>query len=421
MTTTLTHVVWEWENSTQKNIGTIKSSTWLKVLQELPSSLSRISYQFEETESSEEISFEEFLSKYWIDREAFEWLKTENVWENSLLEIYKTHNFLKARLSKAKNKLNENWFELDELMKALMKRLVDQILEAWNWQRKLKNGTVAWLSKYSSEWYAFIKVPYYAFACANVSLNIVKVKDKSWVEHSLREVDDMLNSHNDEWWLFLPNSMWVSACLMTKNNKWEIVFIAQERNNATTLSQNPNKFIASASWWVPVAIFDRHNDLWALNHAMWDEVKEELWVKPAHSSLTEDEIKWAVTQNISQILSWNEEYQRIWILWETLSEEWKKILWRELWLDANLLPTALVFEEHRRNPEFVFLWKVWFTLEEVIEHWKNAEDKDESLSIRWFTLEEIHQELERRKNWWEKQIDDHFFMSFIWYLTTISK
>ena len=101
-------------------------------------------------------------------------------------------------------------------------------------------------------------------------------------------------------------------------------------------------------------------------------------------------------------------------------KEWLKILWRELWLDANLLPWALVFEEKRRNPEFVFIWQVWFTLEEVIKHWENAEDKDESLSIRWFTLSEIYQEIERRKNWWEKQIDDHFFMSFIWYLMKIS-
>ena len=97
------------------------------------------------------------MKKYSIDKKAFDWLKTENVWENSLLEIYKTHNFLRARLSKAENKLRENGFELDDLMEALMKRLVNQIIEAWNWQRKLKNWTVAWLSKYSSEWYTLWK------------------------------------------------------------------------------------------------------------------------------------------------------------------------------------------------------------------------------------------------------------------------
>lgn len=411
--------VWEWNNNTQKNINTIKESSWLRVLQELPSNLSSIPYQFEDIEDLEEMSFEEFLSKYSIDKKAFDWLKTENVWENSLLEIYKTHNFLRARLSKAENKLRENGFELDDLMEALMKRLVNQIIEAWNWQRKLKNGTVAWLSKYSSEWYTFMKVPYYAFACANVSLDIVKVRNKDWKEYSLREVDDLLGSNNDEWWLLLPNSIWVSACLMTKNEKWEIVFVAQERNNASTLTQR-SKFIASASWAVWISTFESFKDLSALNHAAWEEVREELWVSPIHSSLTEDEIKWAVTQNVSQVLWWNEDYRRIWVLWETLKKEWLNILWRELWLDANLLPWALVFEEKRRNPEFVFIWQVWFTLEEVIEHWENAEDKDESLSIGWFTLSEIYQEIERRKNWWEKQIDDHFFMSFIWYLMKIS-
>ena len=214
------------------------------------------------------------MKKYSIDKKAFDWLKTENVWENSLLEIYKTHNFLRARLSKAENKLRENGFELDDLMEALMKRLVNQIIEAWNWQRKLKNWTVAWLSKYSSEWYTFMKVPYYAFACANVSLDIVKVKNNDWKEYSLREIDDLLGSNNDEWWLFLPNSIWVSACLMTRNKSWEIVFIAQERNNASTLTQR-SKFIASASWAVWVSTFESFKDLSALNHAAWEEVRED--------------------------------------------------------------------------------------------------------------------------------------------------
>lgn len=421
MITILRDTALEGENDTQKNIDIIQNSAGFQILQKLPSNLSSISYQFEASEIVEEISFEEFLSKYSINKNDFQSLKTENVWENSLFEIYKTHNFLRARLYKAENKLRENWFELSDLMEALIQRLVTQIIEAWNWQRKLKNGTVVWLSRYSNEWYTFAKVPYYAFACANVSLDIVKIRNTNWNEYSLRELDNMLDSRNDENWLLLPNSIWVSACLMTKNEKWDIVFIAQERNNATTLSQNVNKFIASASWGVPVSIFDKHRNLWALNDAMWDEVREELWVSPIHSLLTQDEVKWLVRQHVAQILSWKEQYIKISILWETLNNEWKKILWRELWLDANLLPVALVFKELRRNPEFIFIWKVWLTLEEVIEHWKNAEDKDESLSVRWFTLDEIQEELERRKDWYEKQIDDHFFMSFLWYLMTISK
>jgi hypothetical protein len=57
----------------------------------------------------------------------------------------------------------------------------------------------------------------------------------------------MLGSRNDVGGLFLPNSMGVSASLMTTNEKGEIVFIAQERNNATTLTQNISRYIASAS------------------------------------------------------------------------------------------------------------------------------------------------------------------------------
>lgn len=54
--------VWEWNNNTQENINTIKGSSWLRVLQELPSNLSSISYQFEDIEGLEEMSFEEIFN-----------------------------------------------------------------------------------------------------------------------------------------------------------------------------------------------------------------------------------------------------------------------------------------------------------------------------------------------------------------------
>lgn len=101
-----------------------------------------------------------------------------------------------------------------------------------------------------------MKVPYYAFACTNVSLDVVRVKNRDGQEFSLREIDDMMNSRNDDDGLFLPNSMGVSASLMTTNEKGEMVFIAQERNNATTLTQRA-KLVSSASGAVDYSVFSQ--------------------------------------------------------------------------------------------------------------------------------------------------------------------
>jgi hypothetical protein len=154
------------------------------------------------------------------------------------------------------------------------------------------------------------------------------------------------------------------------------VFIAQERNNATTLTQNISRYIASASWAVDYSTFSQGNDLDMLHHAVGAEVEEELWVNPIRSRLSKETIHARTKWWVEGILEGKNEYQRIHALWDILSQEWMQILGRELWLDANLLPAALVMEEKRRNPEFIFLWRAGYSIEEIKKFWEHAESKD---------------------------------------------
>lgn len=397
-------------------IDFIWESAGITVLQELPADLSKISYIFEE-EDDALLDESEFFWKFPFLKEVdFTWLNPENVGENPLLEIMKTYYFLSNRFERAKEKFEKRNFDMDTVLTALIRMLASQVIEAWKGKRKLKNGTVVGLSQFSEHQYTFMKVPYYAFACTNVSLDTVKIQDRNGKEFSLRQIDDLMEWKNDIWGVFLPNSMGVSASLMTTNEKWEMVFIAQERNNATTLTQNKSRYIASASGAVDYSVFSLWTGLDILHDAVGAEVEEELWVNPIRSQLTKETIHARTKWWVEGILEGRSEYQKIHALWDILNQEWMQILGRELWLDANLLPAALVMEEKRRNPEFIFLWRAGYSIEEIRKFWEHAESKDESLSIRWITFQDIVTELERRKNWWENMIDNHFFMSYIGFL-----
>lgn len=395
----------------QKNAG-------IKIMRDFPTGLSNISFHFENNVDTPMLSFEQFLETYnFIQPAEFDNLNTDNVWENSLLEVYKTYNFLVWKFNTAKEKLEKNWFEIDALLESVLKRLVCQLIEAGNGKRKLKNWEVVWLSSYSENHFVFNKVPYYAFASTNVSLDSVFVQNShDGKEYSLREIDDILGSKNDTGGLFLPNSLWVSVSLITMDKNGNTIFISQERNNSATLSQNNAKYIASASWAVDYELFSWWGTLGLLHTSIDAEIQEELWINSVQSSLTQDWIINHTKLNIWWVVAQGDNYNKINIVWSLLHQEGFEILWRELWLEANLLPAALVMEDKRRNPEFIFLWKVWYTIENIRKSWEKAKSKDESLSIKWISYEEILEELENRKNWWEKKIDDHFFMSYIWFL-----
>lgn len=409
------------ENS--RNIDLIKKTAWVKLLQELPNDLSKISFSFEEINEKVQVSFESFLSKFdFIDKEKFSLLKVENVWENSLLEIYKTYNFLINKFNESKNKLNDIWFSLDVLLYEIIKRLCYQVIEAWEGTRKLKNWNVVWLLKYNTNHFIFNKTPYYAFASTNVSLDFIKILNKKDSKiYSLREIDDLLNSKDDTGWLFLPNSLGVSINLITTDSDNNNIFISQERNNSSTLSQNSAKYIASASWAVDYNLFTNEWKLTTITEAIHSEIIEELWIDSINSKINKETLISKTKKNTDSILNNDLNYRKIQILSNLLKEEWYEILWRELWLEANILPWALVMEEKRRNPEFTFLWKIWYNLDEIKKSWENASSKEESLSIKWITFDEIKKELDNREKWLEKTIDDHFFMSYLWYLIKLEE
>ena len=372
-----------------------------------------------ETKEIESLSYEEFIEYFEIDESEFKDLNKDNVWEEPLMEIFKTLKFLLSHFNESREEIENLWINFKEFINSIINRLKQQVIEAGNSKRKLKNWTVVWLSKFSNEWFEFKAIPYYAFACTNVSLDQVKVKNIDWIELTLRQIDTLLWSKNNSWELFLPNSLWVSVCLTSHNEAWDIVFVSQERNNATTLSQNPFKFIASASWWIPYKLVQ---DWHRLHSAIKDEIQEELWLESAN--LLPDEVVnwfknqiWWVIENKYNVINAK----------NVLLQALRYRISKELWVTDNknmyswTIWVALVMEEARRNPEIVFISHTDLSLEEIKESWAKSKDKDESLNIAWITIEQIEKDLELRRNWKSPIIDNHFYMSFLWYEIFINK
>ncbi len=353
------------------------------------------------------LNYEEFINKFWIQKNDFNELKKENVWEKPLVEIFKTYEFLYSKFYNAKTDLEYLNIDFETFLEAIIDRLIFQVKEAWNGDRILKNWIVVWISKYNNEWFEFIKVPYYAFACTNVSLDEVKINDKNWDELSLRQIDSRLWGKSKNWDFFLPNSLWVSVCMYTKNNEWNIEFVSQERNNKKVLSENKSNFIASASWWVPISILEWKNIKSWLIKQMNNEIQEEIWL---NSKIIDNIILWDLNNN--DIDNW------IKIIWDWIITWLKKIIKNELWNEdfSWLIPVWLVIEEKRRNPEVIFIAATDKSINYIKSKWEQAKDKDESLSIKWITLNEIIEDLERRKKWKNPKIDNHFYMSFLWFI-----
>ncbi len=398
----------EVKNSINSEINKVQDLCWFELIKEFWDDMDKYPMRIHEMKSQNTISLEDFTKKFNINQKRFTNLKEENIWPNPIEEMRKTYSFLKEKFETSKKDLESIGVDYDEFIKAIIKRLEEQLIEAGSSERKLKNGTVIWLSKFSEEWFDFIRVPYFAFASTCVSLDLVKVKNKDWEELTLREIDTLLGSKNSAWEFFLPNSLWVSVCMSSSDKNWNPVFISQERNNATTLTQNQNKYIASASWWVPAKLLENWDNL---NTAINKEIEEELWLNSVNLRQKE------VSEKARNILNKDPHNIIMWVK-SVLSSALKDRITNEISNVKNswTIPMALVMEEARRNPEIVFISNVDSTLEEIQESWKNAEDKNESLSIKWITLDEIEKDLKLRENRKQPIIDDHFYMSYFGFL-----
>ncbi len=182
-----------------------------------------------------------------------------------------------------------------------------------------------------------------------------------------------------------------------------LVFISQERNNQKVLSQNPYRFISSASGGVPADVLDNHHIYKAIN----TEIEEELWFSAAQTKREK------FREQFLRILE-NENHNIFMGLSQALSNEVKDDISqiKSSWM----LSVALVFWEERRNPEIIFIANTNNAIWDIQKSWQNAEDKEESLSIKWITPEEIETDLKGRESWKEPTIDNHFYMSYIGFL-----
>lgn len=361
------------------------------------------------------MSYQEFIDTYDFNIDDFDALNSDNVWEDVLQEIYKTYWFLVGAFSDSLDDLKNVGIQLWDLVDATIFRLKEQILEA-GWpdsKRKLKNGTVVWLANYKDDTFVLRKIPYFAFACTNVSLDAVRVMNSSWEMMSLRQIDTLLQSKNKNGNYFLPNSLGVSVCMGAKDDDGNHIFIAQERNNAAVLSQNANKYIASASGGIPLDMLQWEN---LFREAINSEIEEELWIiaNPVHANrLIEHILK--RSKNVME-----EKLDNIYKVKEGMSDILSKKL-EKMWIQWGVLPVALVMEEARRNPEIIFIANTDHALSEIQKSWKDAKGKDEALSIWGFSVQEIEADIIRRKERKQPKIDNHFFMSYFGYMLAFDR
>lgn len=332
---------------------------------------------------------EMYRSLFWSYDEELNNISQKNVWVNITQEIQMTYKFLWDIFKKSERKLTQYWVSPEELQNACTQRIIEQVLEAWKTGRKLINGKVASLVRYENNTLYLGEVPYYAFACTWVSLDTVKV----W-ERTLREIVKLCDGKTDAGDFMIPNSLWICVTVLAKNNNGKPIIIGQVRNNTTTLTQRDSqKVVASASGAISL---EREAEN-ILSGAASDEIEEELWLSA--SEMTEIFIK----RKISTILWWDAA------LW---NNAWSTFQ-RELGIasqSAFFRPSCLVIEERRLNPEIIcHAVETDMTLEEIQSSWENAQDKDESLAIKWITFKEIQQNL----NWEITTLDPHFIMSLL--------
>lgn len=322
-----------------------------------------------------------FNTQLWVDiNELCFNLNSEYVWENIAEQIVYTWKYLQEKYEKSRWKLNTYGVSPEEITKACTQRLLEQVQEASKNWRKLINGRVASLLKYENDTLHMQEIPYYSFACSNVSLDQVMI----W-ERSLRDIVWLCNNTNDQWEFMLPNSLWICISVMSKDQQWKPCIIAQDRNNTTTLTQRDNgRVVASASWAINI-------NKWSadIEAAAQEEVQEELWLSSNIHYLP---------KTTNALFTWELDP-----------------IHRELWIskkECDFEPRWLVMETYRMNPEVICSGYTEKDITQIQELWKTAESQYESLSIEWISLDEVGDNLS-----WEKEtLWKHFLMSLLaWY------
>lgn len=287
--------------------------------------------------------------------------------EQMKFEVIRTLNFLNSKMENLFPILEEKfWISKKYFLEKIFERLSDQLKEAQNSGRKFTNWTVVSLKKIEENGNFIIEeIPYFAFGSTNVSLDKIFF-EINWKNTSLRKILEIIwLKDNKTWEFFLPNSLWVSVMILLKDGN----IVCQERNNKATLT-NYNGLTASASWAVNLD----GNTWWPeiLKANAVKEVSEELWINstPAQFFPNIENIKKSIQEHI---------------LWE-------------LNIDGNswvMVPTGVIMERKRHNPEVVFTLFLDenYNMDIIKQKWENAADKWESIDLVWKSIESIENDI----------------------------
>ena len=377
-------------DNTKSITENLETLAWAKVIEnfweESPRAIKQLLWEIEFTQEMED----NFQKSFGTQIDTLQNLNPEFVWASVLEDVKYTYAYLWNKYEKTKSKLATLWLTPIDITNACTQRIINQVIEASENWRNLKNGRVASLLKYKDNKLFLQEIPYYAFACSNVSLDEVNI----W-ERSLRDIVKLCWNKTDNWEFMLPNSLGISVSVMVEDDGKPVI-IWQVRNNKTTLTQRSNeRVVASASW----AININRDESDIISGAAAEELKEELWLWATEVS------KSHFNGTLIEIIDWKDLLSDI---------GWNTML-RELWIsqEATIFrPSALVMEDKRMNPEIVcHAIENDLSLEGIQESWETAESQYESLSIKWIPMSEISDNIKGEK----ETLDKHFMMSLFWW------
>ncbi len=268
-------------------------------------------------------------------------------------------------------------------LEKIFERLSEQLKEARNSWRKFTNWTVVSLKKIKENGdFVIEEIPYFAFGSTNVSLDAVLFK-VNWETKKLREIMESIGLQNKETGEFLlPNSLWVSVMIVLKNG----TIICQQRNNKATLT-NYNWLTASASWAVNLD-----------------------WEKWGPEILKANAVK-EVSEELGIVSSFAPYFPQM----EDIEGSIQEHILKELNLEKNsgiMVPTGVVMERKRHNPEVVFtlFLSEEYTMDVIRERWSNATDKWESIDLIWKTPQSIVDDI----NFYVNNLDEDMLKKATW-------
>lgn len=386
------------------------------ILQRLPMDLSCIDVVVLDEDSLSTFDEAEFKKEFEIDKIDFSKLKKENVWEKPFEDLLLTAKYLFDKIYSAKNSLSEHGVGYHDVYKSIINKLLWDIVEAWEWERKFINWKITELVSYSEDTYKIRQIPYWSITCTNAVVDKVIINSR-WKDYSLREINELLNKENDNGEFFLPANLWMSSCLICKWDDGKPFFLAQDRNLKNTAIQTA-WLVSGCSWTCEFDKLMADDTLDSTRNLMDEEFMEELWLDTIskHVEINEYGIIQAVKDKVSDIseLHTTKAVKETIISWATFMNNAIDSIQREVNLPTVVLPVALVNNRVRSTkPELLFVAFTSKSFKEIQEAWEKAEWKWESNKLVWMETDKINQETKSVWKW--SELSPHFLMSYLGY------